>query len=128
MRSSVIRAVILPVRRGTMPARVIASLWASSPVEPLDFKEHLEDLDEKLECAYWSGGVKGPNPNTPILRLQLRGAFRMKVGGKSLFTGGSAAHCAAYCRRLAAEGAAGVIADVLDAKVSSRDAAAGGKA
>src|SRR5262249_16061275 len=60
----------------------------------------------------------------------LRGGLSMRLGGKVAIVTGGARHIgAAYCRRFAAEGAAVVIADVLDGQnVVKEITAAGGKA
>ena len=62
---------------------------------------------------WWSDGFKSQYSSTPS--LQLPWGIRMRLGGKVAIVTGGARHIgAAYCRRLAAEGAAVVIADVLD--------------
>ena len=74
--------------------------------------------------------MRGPNFNTPVLHHSNRVGVCMRLSGKVAIVTGGARHIgAAYCRRLAAEGAAVVIADVLDGESVVEDiASSGGKA
>src|SRR5678816_2878325 len=72
---------------------------------------------------WWSDGSKPQYSNTPITW-----GVRMRLGGKVAIVTGGARHIgAAYCRRLAAEGAAVVIADVLDGEDVVKEIAAAGR-
>jgi len=80
----VIRAVILPGAGGTMRRCHRRVSGHQAWWKPLDFQKNIwKDLDEKLECwRYWSGGVMGPNPNTPILRHSNYVGRPYELGGK----------------------------------------------
>ena len=117
---------------GYNAAKVIAeSLGHETLVEASGLPRTSQGADMKKigVMEYWSTGVMGPDP---ILQHSITPYSRRcrETGGRVAIVTGGARHIgAAYCRRFAEEGAAVVIADILDGDaVADEIRAKGGKA